>query len=811
MSGKILIVAEKPSFAENVRDAIPGEYSSGYGYFAKGKYIITWAYGHLLSSFMPNDYDDFGGWNWESLPYIPPERELRFKPSNLTDFDKTTKQRQLKTIGELYKKNDIKYVYNACDAGREGDLIFWEIYYHINMRAPVKRVWSPSIEENDIKEALAHIKEEDFFLPRKEGAYARQYADWLLGLNLTMAFRVRTGSRLNVGRVQTPTLTLLVNRRLEIENFEPKTYYELDVEFGEKYVGRWFQDKKSNTRIETEDKLNKIADKVEGKEGEVVAKEVKEQREGAKGLFDLGALQKEANKKFGYTSTKTLEITQALYDEYKAVSYPRSDSAYLLKSQVPGLVDVLNSINDEDYKKFAQEIIDMGVPTNKTFVDDSKVTDHYAIIPTRKGIKKSEFKDTKNVSKRNLQNIYDLILKKFLSAFYPDAVYERTEIVTEVDGEHFKTNGRVMKEEGWKKVYGTDVGDNKDKENTLPPIEDEEVNKVSKVSRDEKKTKPPAYHNDGSLLSAMENARNLLDDEEKDELKEVGAKMSLGTVATRANIVDNLEQRGYIERKGRQIVATEKGVKLIEIAPSDLKSPEITAEWERKITLIEKEEYNYEDFKEEIEKYVGEQVDEAKVMEVLVEFEDERRGKDTGLVCPRCNKRIRETDKMYQCDSATREVKCLTLWKNVMKKKIPKGAIKQVVDKGETNLINGFVSPRTGKKFNAKMIWKEDNSFGFKFENSFEKKDTDLKCKKCGNKVNSFAKFYSCGTKTESGYCFSLPAVFAGKKITIEIVEKLMKDGETEVYELTNKSGKKYKASFLYDEEKNKISMNFKN
>lgn len=812
MSEKILIIAEKKSFAEDVRDAIPGGSSSGYGYFTKGDYIITWAYGHLLDSLMPTDYEDFGGWNWESIPYVPKGRELNFKPSDKTEFDKTTKIRQLKTIGDLYKNNNIKCVYNACDAGREGDLIFWEIYHHHNMKAEVKRLWSPSPEENDIKDAIANLKEEDFYIPRKEGAYARQYADWLLGLNLTIAFRVKTQSNVNIGRVQTPTLTLLVNRRLEIENFKPEKYYELDVTFGEKYSGRWFKDKKSETKLDSKEEMKKLVDKVTGKTGEVVEKEVVVQKENAKGLFNLGGLQKEANKKFGYTSTKTLEITQALYDEFKVVSYPRSDSEHLLESQVSSLREVLNAIKDDDYKNYAQEVIDMGIPTNKSFVDNSKVSDHYAIIPTRKGFDKKNFRNTGNVTKQELSNIYDLILRKFLSAFYPAAIYEKTDIVTEVEGEKFKTSGRILKEEGWKKVYGLDVVEGEDKDEnskTLPPIEKGEVNKITQISDDEKLTKPPSYHNDATLVSAMENARNLLDEEEKQGLKDAETKMELGTVATRGNIIDNLESRGYIERKGKRIIATDKGVKLIEIAPNDLKSPEITAEWERKITLIEKSKYNYDDFKIEIEEYVSDQVEETKNMEVTVVFEDEKKGEDTGLICPRCNKPVREKTKLYQCESSTREKNCLTLWKNIMKKKIPKSAIKQVVEKGETNLIKGFTSVKTGKKFDAKLVWKEDGMFGFKFENAFEKKDTGLKCNKCGNEIKFLGKFYSCGTKNEKGYCFSLPGVFGGKQITNDIVKDILEKGETEVFQLKGKTGKPYKASFKYDSEENKISMNF--
>ena len=814
MGRNILMIAEEGNSGKRLSEVIPGEAKFRQGYIEKGNYTIAWAYGHLLDSLMPDEYEEFTGWNWESIPFKPPNSKLDYKPSDKTKFDKKVKQRQLKTIKDLFESGDFDVVYNACDAEREGELIFWEIYHYCQMDLPVERVWFTSQETSDLVNALENRKCKDFYQSRKEGSYARQYADWLLGLNLTIGFSVKTRSLVHIGRVQTPTLSLLVSRRKEIENFKPQTYFELDAEFGERYTGKWFKDQKKNTRFDTLDEMKKIAEKIKGKSGKITEKNVRKQKRNPKGLFDLSELQKEGNRKFKYTASKTLEITQALYDKYRVVSYPRTDSRHIMESQVPGLKDVLESIVDEDYIDFAEEVIEMGIPTNKSFVDDKKVSDHYAIIPTRVGIDKNDFRDERNVTKQDLINIYDLIMRRFLAVFYPAAEFERTEIITDVDGETFKTNGRILIKEGWRKVYGSDEDENKEEKGMLPPVEEGEENPVTDTKQEKKQTRPPSYHNDASLVSAMENARNLLDDEDQEKLKDSGSSMELGTVATRGNIIDGLERREYIKRKGSRIIATDKGVKLISIAPNDLKSPEITAEWERKLRAIEEEQYEFDDFKEEIWEYVKEQVQEVKDSEINVTFEDNRRrgNKRFEIDCPRCGGAITEWKSNYRCDSHTREDPCFNIMKTILKKRISKNAIKKLLETSTTPLIKGFVSKKGGK-FNARLVWKENNRIGFEFEDRMKESGEDITCKKCGKEVQFFGNFYTCGTKDENDkFCFSLPAKYAGKKFTPKIVKQLMEKGETEVYELTSKrTKKKYRAKFTYDLETNKIEMKFEN
>ncbi|MED3831612.1 DNA topoisomerase, partial [Priestia megaterium] len=403
------------------------------------------------------------------------------------------------------------------------------------------------------------------------------------------------GRRLPVGRVQTPTLSLLVQRRLEIENFKPKDFFELKVNFNNKYEGMWFKDAKGNTKFELKSDAEAILNKINGKTGKVTVKDVIEQKVNPKELFDLGSLQAEANKKFGFTMQKTLDVAQVLYDKYKVLSYPRTDSKYIMNSQVPELPQLLQAVNSTKYSEFVTNIISRNIPISKNFVNDKKVSDHYAIIPTKKSLNLSEVTDeVKNkqviATKEDIENIYDLVIRRFLAVFYPEAIYEKTEIVTEVEGETFKTNGRILKDPGWEVVYGKDAvdveEDSDNEEKTLPPIDKGEENSITKSDLLTKQTKAKPHYTEGTIGKAMENAKDYIEEAAlKKEMKEADA--GLGTVATRAQIIENLIARKYVIRKGKQIIATDLAVKLIEIAPDRLKSPEVTAQWEIELRLIE--------------------------------------------------------------------------------------------------------------------------------------------------------------------------------------------------------------------------------
>lgn len=786
-----LVIAEKPDMAKAYAEAMGtrDKFTKGNGYLKNSQYIIVWAFGHIVSSKEAGDYPEFGGWNWESIPFVPPSGKLDYHLPIKIDFDKVKKQ-QLDNIKKLYKENNIEEVINGCDAGREGDMIFWEVYEVLKMKAPVKRLWVQSKVDKDIQKAFDSLRDESFFGPRRESAYARQFADWILGQNLTVAFTVKSGRTLHVGRVQTPTLSLLVRRRLEIEKFQAKDYFEIKTSFGDKYEGTWFKESKGNTRLDQKTDAEAIKQKIVNQESKVTIKNVEEAKVKPKELFDLGSLSAETNKKFGFTMKKTLDVAQLLYDKYKVLSYPRTDSKYIMSSQIPELPELLKAVDSPQYNEFVEDIFDRGVPSGKHFVNDKKVKDHYAIIPTSKPVNWNEVKDeiVKGeviATKEDIQKLYDLVIKRFLSVFYPAAVYEKTEIVTEVAGETFKTNGRILKEAGWQIIYGKDVNDNENEnenenENdgkTLPPIEKDEMNLVKDIHIIPKQTKAKPHYTEGTIGTAMENAKDYLEEEElKAEMKEADA--GLGTVATRPQIIENLISRKYATRKGKQLIATDLGVQLIQIAPDGLKSPEVTAQWEKELRLMEEEKVIREDFNIRIVDFVSKEIDLLKNKIIDIVFEDDR-NKSVGK-CPKCGLDIVEFSKGYSCKTSTRDTACFRIWKSVLNKKITLSQLKQLLEKGETNLVKGFKT-NSGKTFDAKLKLKpEYDGVEFVFEKK-EVKEMEMKCPKCNGKVFDRGTFIHCENNSRDNSCFSLPKEYGGKKLSQKVISDLALKGKTEL------------------------------
>lgn len=787
-----LVIAEKPDMAKAYAEAMSftGKFTKGDGYFKNSEYVIVWAYGHLVNSKEPADYskEEFGGWNWESIPFVPPTGKLEYHSPIKNEFDNVRKK-QLQNIKKVYKQFKFDEIISACDAEREGTLIGQELVDVIGMKEPVKRLWVQSKVEDDIRKAFKNLRGQDFLAPRVDSAYARQFADYILGHNLTVAFSIKTGRRLHVGRVQTPTLSLLVQRRLEIENFKPKDFFELKVNFNNKYEGMWFKDAKGNTKFELKTDAEAILSKIDGKIGKVTIKDVIEQKVNPKELFDLGSLQAEANKKFGFTMQKTLDVAQILYDKYKVLSYPRTDSKYIMNSQVPELPQLLQAVNSTKYSEFVTNIISRNIPISKNFVNDKKVSDHYAIIPTKKTLNLNEVTDeVKNkqviATKEDIENIYELVIRRFLAVFYPEAIYEKTEIVTEVEGETFKTNGRILKDPGWEVVYGKDVidaeEDSDNEEKTLPPIEKDEENSISKSDLLTKQTKAKPHYTEGTIGKAMENAKDYIEEASlKKEMKEADA--GLGTVATRAQIIENLIGRKYVIRKGKQIIATDLAVKLIEIAPERLKSPEVTAQWEKELRLIEEEKVHKDDFYERIVQFVTEEIKELKEKTLSVEFESEESENTVG-VCPKCKQPIIEFQKGFACKSSNRDHACFRVWKGFLNKKISANQLKQMLTKGETSQIKGFKT-KAGKTFDAKLKLNEEYSgFEFIFEQA-EVKELDITCPTCGGKIFDRGKFVHCENNTKEKSCLSLPKEYGGKKLSQKILNELITKGKTDLLE----------------------------
>jgi len=820
---KTLIVAEKPSAAREYKAALEKKYdkftkgSNSERFFENSQFIITWARGHLLSSLEPRDYDHFEGWKLDALPIYPPNGNLDYKIGKDTSKD-------FKDISGVLQRKDVSEIVNGCDPGREGELIFWEMYDYLKLSKPVKRLWCPSMTEDSILEAFDDLKNEAFSFPRRDAAYARAYADWVLGMNLTIGFSVKAnrGKALHVGRVQTPTIALLAQRRKEIDDFKPQKYFEIEANFGGKYKGMWFKKQLGNTRFDTKEDAEAVVAKIQNKTGKVIKKEVKKQEEGHKLLYSLTTLQQEANNKFGFTADETLQIAQSLYETHKILSYPRSDSNYLGKDHVKTLQPRIQAVNVANFSTFASHILSTGIKTTKRFVDDSKLTDHHAIIPT-------EAKPNLSALSSQELKIYELVVKRFLSVFYPNAIYEKTEIVTEVENETFKTSGKIEIDPGWKVVYGAEADDEEEdkkgteKEAKLPPIDQDETNDVQKTELLAKDTKPPKHYTDATLLAAMANPKKFLDDKELQEaLQEADA--GLGTPATRAAVIKSIIARGYVERQKKNIVATDLGMQLIEVCPEELKSPEITAEWEQKLNFIQEEKLNKVQFVKEIHDYVERNLVRLKNEELSVSFKKE--GKNQGIVagtCPECNSDVMERNikvkdrvtgkekpmKMYACVNASKEDPCFVMFEVMNGKKISMKHIKQLMKNKKTDSIEGFVSQK-GTKFSAPLVWDEKEK-KVKFDFSApEQKSSGISCPICSKgSLNELSWGYGCSNYKE-GCKFSIGKEMFGKKITMTIVKEIASKKKTKKMDgFVSKAGKAYSASLVLDEKEKKVKLSF--
>lgn len=805
--GKILVINEKPDQSKNFVKALQkeGAFTRNNGYFENDKYVVAFAFGHILSSKQPSDYEEFGGWKWSAIPFFPPNGDLDYQVAE------KSKAPQLKVLGELLKRKDIDLVVNATDAGREGELIFWEIYDYFKSKLPVKRLWISSLVEKDILDGFINLKDEPFFLPKRAAAYSRQYADWLLGMNLTVGFSIKAnmGRALHVGRVQTPTVAILVQRKQEIANFTPHDYFEIEAEFGAKYKGKWFKEQLSNTKFDKKEDAEALVAKVNGKNGTVVEKSVEEEKENPKTLYNLADLQREANRKFSFTAKKTLDVAQQLYEKYTVLSYPRTDSRHLGTVHVPELKPTLEAVAVGDYEKFVDEILAKGIKTSKHFINDDKVSDHHALIPTKKTPDYREFSDDPKagVTKDDLIKIYDLVVKRFLAVFYPAALYEKTEIVTEVEGETFKTSGKILVSAGWKEIYGAEVEDEEDEEEApkkgakekvkvvkLPPIAKGETNAVNETELQAKQTKPPSHYTEGGLIGIMENPRRLLDDEDlKEAMKEAGA--GLGTQATRQDIIENVIKRGYVERKGKTLIATELAEKLISIAPIELKSPEITAEWEQKLMDMEKSKMERETFEAGIRDYVMKNLEELERAELSISFGHVSDGKAIGT-CPVCKGEVKEKRSVFACDTPN----CLVIFKEIAKKKISEAQAKQLLTKGETTELKGFKS-KAGKSFAAKLVIKEGRvAFGFAEQTNEE---TNLICPTCRGKMIDKGTRVECENSTQEQRHITIFKTIAGKTLTEKHIEQLINQGETDVIEgFKSKAGKAFTAKLKRSGEK---------
>lgn len=697
---KVLVIAEKPSVARDIAKVLKCS-KKGDGYLYSEEYVVSWAIGHLVTLCEPEDYDEkYKKWKVENLPIIP--QNIKTKAISKT-------KQQLKVLKKLMTDKEINYLICATDSGREGELIFRYIYNLLKCKKPFKRLWISSMTDTAIKEGFANLKEGNEYDNLYLSAKCRSEADWLVGINASRAFTLKYNILLSIGRVQTPTLSIIVNRQKEINEFVPKDYWELEADFIN-YKGIWTDLKNKDTKIFKKETAENILKAVTGFDGIVKSIENEEKKVPPPLLYDLTELQRECNKKFSFSANKTLSIAQDLYEKRKMITYPRTDSRYLSTDMTGKISNVLVKLkNTQEYIKYAEYVLSLEkLPINKRIIDNSKISDHHAIIPTDININVKSLSDDE-------YKVYDIIARRFLSVFYPYYIYNVTTIVTDIKENSFVTKGNTIKQLGFMELNKND--DKKD--DILPNVSVNEAVKNNKVSLIQKKTKPPALYNEASLLSAMENAGRFVEDEElKEKLKESG----LGTPATRAAIIERLINVGYITRKGKSLIPTDKGMKLIEVVPAELKSPETTGKWEKGLSSVAKGKMNEDKFMQSIKRYVNYLVDTSINTQNKVIFDNEFKTnkkyknniKKLNVLgkCPECKTGdIVENSKSYYCTNWRQGCK-FSIWKNCLEiygKSIQSDEIEKLLENGKIENIN-ITLPQTMEKCSADLILKKENN-----------------------------------------------------------------------------------------------------
>ncbi|OAT83487.1 type IA DNA topoisomerase [Desulfotomaculum copahuensis] len=773
---RTLVITEKPSVARDIANVL-GRFDKRDGYLQNGKYIVSWAFGHLTQLAEPHEYDPvLKKWNLVALPIIPE----RFKLVPTKDGKK-----QLDVLKKLLHSSNIDTVIDACDSGREGELIFRRIYGISGCKKPVKRLWLSEATPAAVKGAFGKLRDGRELDNLARAAEARSQADWLVGINATRAFTCRHKELLSVGRVQTPTLALVVAREKEIRAFQSQPYWEIWATFrketGETYRGKWTRGE--TDRLPGQEEAAAIARKI-GLAGNVARVEQKETKEQSPTLFNLNDLQKEANKKHGLTAQQALDAAQALYEKHKLLTYPRTDSRHLTAAIVRDtLKDRLAALAAAP--EYTGLVPEKPPALGKRYVDDTKVSDHHAVIPTA-------VKPDLAALGKNERLVYDLVARRFLAIFYPDARYAVTKVTTTADGETFISKGRVELDPGWKAVYKHDDREDKNGENQqLPVLNEGEAVAVQKVETPEKQTKPPARYTEATLLAAMENAGRLVDDKDMaDTLKSAGG---IGTPATRASIIERLIHVGYITREKKTLVPTRKGETLIDLVPEQVKSPEMTARWEQGLLEIERGAMEVTRWLGGIKEFTREVVQMAKEQEASggVKQQKEVLGK-----CPLCGREVVEFTKSYGCTGYKEGCK-FAVWKEIAGKKITVHQTKELLHKGKTGVLKGFKS-KTGKGFDAALVLGEGGKVNFEFADHTAQ--TLGKCPLCGKEVIEGKKGYGCAGWKE-GCKFVVWKEIAGKKITVNQAKELLQKGKTAVLKgFKSRAGKEFDAALVLGE-----------
>lgn len=807
-----LVIAEKPSVAGDIARALGGFKKDGDFWVSDGM-LIGSAVGHLLEIKAPEDYDvKRGRWSFANLPVIPPYFDLQPIAKNEAKFT---------SLAKKIRSRNVTDVINACDAGREGELIFRYIMQATGSKKPVRRLWLQSMTKDGIRTAFEHLRTDEEMKPLEAAARCRSEADWLVGINGTRAmtaFNSKDGGFFltTVGRVQTPTLAIVVAREEEIKKFEPRRYWQVRATFAAvagAYEGVWFDPNFTKTkttapelkadRMWTEDEALKLVEKCRGRDG-FVTETVKKSTQLSPALFDLTSLQREANARFGFPAKMTLAIAQRLYERHKVLTYPRTDARALPEDYVDTVKDTMKKLAGIDaYVKFTGEVLANGwVRQDKRIFDNKKISDHFAIIPTGELPKSLDETD---------QKIYDLVVRRFISVFYPAAEYNVTTRITKVEGEHFLTEGKVLLKAGWLEPAGRSQ-----KSADLPPVVQDERVRTEAVEAVSDETRPPARYTDATLLSAMENAGKKLD---SDELRDAMAEKGLGTPATRAQTIEGLIDQKYLRRDVRELVPTPKAFQLIALVKGlkidELTQPRLTAEWEKKLAMIEAGRETSEGFMADIRAMTENIVAAAKQYEGdSVPIENPMHCKNR---CPACGGEIVEGYRRFSCTTPG----CyFSFTKHPSGRVFEPEEVEELLATHHVGPLAGFQSKR-GFAFEGELVLERDADTGewgmrFDFEERPEPDADEFmqtpvigKCPKCGAPVHETADAYVCETafKDQAKCPMRIGKTILQRDISVDEVKALLEEGKTPLLDgfVSKRTGRAFKAFLVYDEKKGTI------
>jgi len=693
--GKTLVLAEKPSVGKDIARVL-GVKGRADGLIDGENYVVSWAIGHLVTLCEPDELDPaWKRWTMDALPMLPDA--LRTKVIART-------KSQFSVLKRLLNAPDVDRVVCATDSGREGELIFRYIYDQAGCKKPVDRLWISSMTDAAIREGFRTLRPDSDYDGLYLSARCRSEADWLIGMNASRAYTLRYDALLSIGRVQTPTLALLVQRDREIRAFVPRDYWEIRADFGD-YEGLWLDPETHETRCFDEEKARAAAAAVRGRTGRVTENERELKRQPPPQLYDLTALQRDANRLLGLSASKTLEIAQSLYERHKALTYPRTDSRYLPNDMKPRVAKVIDTLPEPWAALTAPLKALERLPVSGRVYNDAKVSDHHALVPTGSYGSLDKLSDAE-------RRVFDMVVKRLVAVHYPDYEYQSVRLITRVGEHDFRTAGATPVKEGWKAVYRGENTRDKEENTLLPdlPVGTERTVRSARVKAC--KTRPPEPHTDGTLLQAMENAGRALEDE---TLRESMKDSGLGTPATRAAIIERLIEVGYARRRGRSIFSTEKGDKLISVAPEELTSPIVTGRWEKSLSVMARErdpramEQLSARFMEGIRRFAAFLVEQAKAAAPDVAFDPEERRKGRGrraavksldIACPLCGQgRVTENSKAFSC-SRWREGCQLTIWKNCLESRggpaLTPALVKLVIEKREVAGSTGVIRYEPG-------------------------------------------------------------------------------------------------------------------